>query len=166
MSEKLSQEDLSNELFSMRCHALHYWHTPLAKQECGKAKISEAINRIELAHNQFKEMICLIYGFTPTPEHINALPEPIRKYIHDLETNCDPAGIVRENVLLKDENEALRLKLKQRPRVTPDHVIAKLIDTLGWKFSHLPHAKEKFISIQISRDEYQELKDFVEVSDE
>ena len=28
----------------------------------------------------------------PTPEPINALPEPLRRSIHDLETNTDSAG--------------------------------------------------------------------------
>lgn len=47
----------------------------------------------------------------PTADNINALPEPVRRYIHDLKTNCDPAGMVRENVLLKDQNTALQAML-------------------------------------------------------
>lgn len=46
----------------------------------------------------------------PTPENINALPDPLRKYIHDLETNCDPAGMVQENALLKDTVKGLIMK--------------------------------------------------------
>jgi hypothetical protein len=46
-------------------------------------------------------------NWTPTSENINALPDPIRKYIHDLHTNCDPAGMVRENVLLREEVKRL-----------------------------------------------------------
>lgn len=38
----------------------------------------------------------------PTAENINALPERIRKYIHDLETRCDPAGEVRELTIARD----------------------------------------------------------------
>jgi hypothetical protein len=34
---------------------------------------------------------------TPTPENINALPEPLRRFVHDVETNCDPQGIIREH---------------------------------------------------------------------
>lgn len=30
-----------------------------------------------------------------TSDEINALPERVRRYIHDLETRCDPAGEVR-----------------------------------------------------------------------
>lgn len=42
-----------------------------------------------------------------TPTEVNALPERVRRYIHDLETNADPAGMVRANVLLRDQVEYL-----------------------------------------------------------
>ncbi len=51
-------------------------------------------------------------NFKPTPEQINNLPEPLRKYIHDLETLCDPAYIMQGNARLSEENELLRLKIK------------------------------------------------------
>lgn len=38
-----------------------------------------------------------------TPEEINALPERIRRHIHDLATLCDPAGMVQEIGALKDQ---------------------------------------------------------------
>lgn len=50
---------------------------------------------------------------TVTAQEINALPDKIRRYIHDLETRCDPAGEVRERALLKDENEQLRKKVEE-----------------------------------------------------
>ncbi len=37
----------------------------------------------------------------PTPENINALPEPLRSFVHDLQTICDPAGMVQEIAALK-----------------------------------------------------------------
>jgi hypothetical protein len=46
-------------------------------------------------------------GWTPTPEAINALPDPIRSYIHDLETRADPAGEVRELVICRDSLAAM-----------------------------------------------------------
>jgi hypothetical protein len=46
-------------------------------------------------------------NWTPTAVNINALSEPIRKYIHDLETNCDPAGMVQENACLRENVKAL-----------------------------------------------------------
>lgn len=47
-------------------------------------------------------------GGLPTTEDINALPEPVRRYIAALETMCDPAGLVRENAQLKDTNRGLQ----------------------------------------------------------
>jgi hypothetical protein len=44
--------------------------------------------------------------WTPTPDNVNALPKPLRTYIHDLAT-MDPAYIVRENLILKYENNVL-----------------------------------------------------------
>ena len=41
--------------------------------------------------------------WTPTADNINALPEPLRRYIHTLETDCDPAGTVRDEVHLRDD---------------------------------------------------------------
>jgi hypothetical protein len=49
----------------------------------------------------------------PDPEHINALPQPIRSYIHDLVANIDPAGMVAENALLRDTVAALEARLGQ-----------------------------------------------------
>ncbi len=46
-------------------------------------------------------------AFIPDSAHINALPEPIRRYIHDLETQCDPAGLVRENTIARDTIRSL-----------------------------------------------------------
>jgi hypothetical protein len=46
-------------------------------------------------------------SFIPDADHINALPGPLRRYIHDLETRADPAGDVAEIALLKENNAAL-----------------------------------------------------------
>ena len=40
-------------------------------------------------------------NWTPTPANINALPDPLRRYIHDLKTICDPAGDVAEMFRLR-----------------------------------------------------------------
>jgi hypothetical protein len=56
----------------------------------------------------------------PTPEAINALPEPLRRYIMELETNTDPAGMVRENALLRAQRDAIVVKLAElRERSSP-----------------------------------------------
>jgi hypothetical protein len=46
--------------------------------------------------------------WTPTRDNVNDLPEPLRRYIHDLHTVCDPTGDVRELFRLKVENKMLR----------------------------------------------------------
>lgn len=56
----------------------------------------------------------------PTAKNINALPNPIRRYIHDIETNCDPAGMVQENVILKENCKAL--EMMRKPKVSREKV--------------------------------------------
>jgi hypothetical protein len=54
----------------------------------------------------------------PTGRNINRLPLPLRNFIHALQTDCDPAGTIRENVLIKDENYALREKIGELKSVS------------------------------------------------
>lgn len=49
----------------------------------------------------------------PTPENINSLPDPVRKYIRDLSCLCDPAGIVAENTIMKDMIDQLETKIEE-----------------------------------------------------
>lgn len=42
---------------------------------------------------------------------INALPHPVRAFVHELETRCDPAGEVRELFCARQEVLALRATL-------------------------------------------------------
>lgn len=51
--------------------------------------------------------------WVPDSEHINALPQPVRSYVHDLATNADPAGMVAENALLRDTVAALEARLRE-----------------------------------------------------
>jgi hypothetical protein len=53
------------------------------------------------------------HRWLPDPEHINALPEPIRQYIHDLETRADPAGDVAQMAFLKDTVDALLIEMRE-----------------------------------------------------
>lgn len=72
--------------------------------------------------------------WTPTVEAINALPEPLRRYIMNLETRCDPAGETRERILIAEENAMLRKKLAD---IMPPHFeefqrqIDNLAESLG-----------------------------------
>jgi hypothetical protein len=80
------------------------------------------IPRSVMLHDFQGATIHIPKDWTPTEENLNALPPPLFCYIHALQTECDPAGTIRENVLLKDENYALRLKLAEltgRPHAPP-----------------------------------------------
>lgn len=44
---------------------------------------------------------------------INALPERLRRYIHHLETDADPADTLRENFRLREENAGLRVECEK-----------------------------------------------------
>jgi hypothetical protein len=44
----------------------------------------------------------------PTPQNLNALPEPLCRYVFELATVCDPAGDVTWLHMLKAENKMLR----------------------------------------------------------
>lgn len=52
-------------------------------------------------------------NFRPTPEQINALPEPLRRYIHDIETVCDPTGMVQQIASLTEQRDGLLMKSKE-----------------------------------------------------
>lgn len=49
----------------------------------------------------------------PTPDEINELSEPAQRYIHDLETRCDPAGELQERAALKDQVAQLSAEVEQ-----------------------------------------------------
>ena len=42
------------------------------------------------------------------------LPPKAREYIHQLESNADPAGMVRENMQLRDTNKGLQVMYRNR----------------------------------------------------
>lgn len=49
-------------------------------------------------------------------EEINVLPDRVRRYIAALETECDPAGTIRENFRLREENAGLRIECENLAR--------------------------------------------------
>lgn len=50
-----------------------------------------------------------VVPWQPTAANINALPAPVRNYIHELVANCDPAGMVAQNIFLRDQCEGLQI---------------------------------------------------------
>jgi hypothetical protein len=51
--------------------------------------------------------------WVPTAAAINALPLPLRRYIHDLETMADPAGLVQENYELRLQAAAVEAMVER-----------------------------------------------------
>ena len=46
-------------------------------------------------------------------QEINALPDPLRQYIHDLETRCDPAGDIQTIASLREQIGALEEQIRE-----------------------------------------------------
>jgi hypothetical protein len=53
-------------------------------------------------------------AWLPTPENVNALPAPIRDYIHRLATNVDPAGDQAALMIERDRVRQLSAALAER----------------------------------------------------
>jgi hypothetical protein len=63
-------------------------------------------------------------NWTPTRANLNALPTALRSYIHDLESDADVVGLMRENFILRQEIAALKRELsKQEPVLLVDHFL-------------------------------------------
>lgn len=46
-------------------------------------------------------------------DYFNALPQPMRQYVHDVETRADPAGDVAVIAFLKETVEALLARIRE-----------------------------------------------------
>lgn len=55
-------------------------------------------------------------GWTPTAANINVLPEPLRSYIHQLQTRYDPSGDTQELVLARDTCRQQHLLIEEYER--------------------------------------------------
>lgn len=49
----------------------------------------------------------------PTPDEINALPEKVRRYIHDLATRTDKTGDVQTIAILREDRDALQRRVEE-----------------------------------------------------
>lgn len=58
-------------------------------------------------------------NWLPTIEDINALPEQLKNYIHNIESISDPAGLVRENTILRDIVNSLEKEVNENKKVIP-----------------------------------------------
>ena len=71
-------------------------------------------------------------SWTPTAENINALPESLRLYIADLETNADPAGTVRDLTIARDTIRALEASNRMLRDAAPEAPKPARREPLTW----------------------------------
>lgn len=99
-------------------------------------------------------------NWLPTGENLNALPEPLRKYIHDLHTASDNATLVRQEALTRAEYNILRKMIAEAPEGTVDG---------GWVQQTQPGHGALWVRIE-GRDDLQAVKNkrvkLLEVGDE
>ena len=124
----------------------------------------------DLDHAIIRVMEVYFENWKPTPFEINKLPEKVKSYIHDLETNADPAGTIRENTIAKDsiksigigfvdtlesiqdelrdlenQNESAEINhwLKQNPKLVLDAHIIKTSDMIAVLDRYIIEYEEK-----------------------
>jgi hypothetical protein len=78
-----------------------------------------------MARSRKKESLEIDADWLPTPNNVNALPEPLRRYIHDLIANCDPGYLIQQNSILRQHVDeltvlvdAMKRSRKKRTQVT------------------------------------------------
>ena len=71
---------------------------------------------------------CEPVGPTITTAEINALPDRLRRYIHDLETNCDPAGVLQSLAVQKENALALAARVREL-----EALLREANDLLGYR---------------------------------
>ncbi|MCU1235208.1 MAG: hypothetical protein JWP63_3175 [Candidatus Solibacter sp.] len=95
----------------------HEDKTALRCDECGL--VAGTINTGILHDLITLALATAMVRYPPDPDHTNALPAPLRKDIHDLETRVDPAGNVAETAMLK-ENKCTSFGRVSRARKGPN----------------------------------------------
>uniref|UniRef100_A0A6H2A5S0 Uncharacterized protein n=1 Tax=viral metagenome TaxID=1070528 RepID=A0A6H2A5S0_9ZZZZ len=70
------------------------------------------ITTVERITGEVFELLPQHENWKPTAENINNLPEKIRDYIAELETTCDPAGVIQDNACLLENVKGLTRKCK------------------------------------------------------
>lgn len=65
--------------------------------------LTEKCRKLSGENDQLRSRLSELENFKPVPEQINALPDPIRKYIHDVETLSDPAGLIQQEWAMREQ---------------------------------------------------------------
>ena len=98
-------------------------HTITPRESMTQQEIFEAAEKLLLAHSYTVIPPAKPLKFEDDLRHqpplmtateINALPHKAREYIHQLEANTDPSGMVRENMQLLDTNKGLQIMYRNR----------------------------------------------------
>ena len=83
-------------------------------------EILDKINIEDFIRRLLEEARGMGEDWLPTPENINALPEPVRNYIADMQTNADPPSMVADNIIMKDTIKTLEKMLQELPEITEE----------------------------------------------
>ena len=90
-----------------------------------------------------------VEAWTPTSENVSALPAPVRQYIHDIETRCDPAGEVRQRAALQESVAGLSALLAEARAAhdaqTAQHV--RDVDAANERAERMREALETFMDL-------------------
>jgi hypothetical protein len=76
-----------------------------------------------------------------TPDEINALPDRVRQYIHDIETRCDPTGEVQTIWSQREQIAGLVTKVRELEGVMEEN--ERLLEALEWASDADPQLVEQ-----------------------
>ena len=127
------EQIMTNELKAAQRDAerYRYWRNKYAEKFCDADLTPENFDRVtdaqmlmasanELKSALTQQVVAATQGveamsenWLPTPNNVNALPKPLRDYIHNLVANCDPSNTVRESMILKDCNAGLQIMYRK-----------------------------------------------------
>jgi hypothetical protein len=82
---------------------------PASDQQTRVSGLASDLHR-DLAHTHVPA------SWLPTPDAIDTLPLPLRKFIHDLQTRADPSGEVAELTIARETCRALSLRVEELER--------------------------------------------------
>lgn len=95
-------------------------------QRKAEAERDSALVQVTRLEAELATMKSRFDDWLPTVDNVNALPESLRRYVHDLETRCDPAGDVASLTIARDQLEQLQARLSQ----SYETVNEKMLDAL------------------------------------
>ena len=117
---------------------------------CTVAALECNIVRADAARSERDDLRALLAeAWTPTSENVNALPAPVRQYVHDIETRCDPAGEVQQRAALQESVAGLSALLAEARAAhdaqTAQHV--RDVDAANERAERMREALETFMDL-------------------